>query len=218
MAFKDGTKSGGKKKGSRNKSTLARLTAIQEAAKLMANTDGSGVFTGDGHALLVAVYKNEKFPIELRADCAKAAIRYEKPALSAVENTGDIQAYVTRMPAPVASLDEWMKLPPQNSMVKFHGILGVRMLISHRLNSPLKMLRQHRQRKMAARTSELKKRNEKLDTTGALPSSEINPLNFQKGSHPEIFFAAELAGSTKSIIANAAKPHRLKQQSRWKLI
>jgi hypothetical protein len=37
--------------------------------------------------------------------------------------------------------------------------------------------------------------NEKLDTTDALALSEINSLNFQKGSHPEIFFAAELAGS-----------------------
>jgi hypothetical protein len=72
---------------------------------------------------------------------------------------------------------------------------------------------------MPTRNSELRKRNEE-------PSSEINSLNFQKGSHPEIFLAAELAGSisqsggsmltVKSIIANAAKPHRPKQQSRWK--
>ena len=63
-----------------------------------------------GNALLVAIYKNEKFPIELRADCAKAAIRFEKPALSAVENTGNIGTYVAHMPAPVADLEEWKKL------------------------------------------------------------------------------------------------------------
>jgi hypothetical protein len=73
------------------------------------------------------------------------------------------------------------------------------------------MLRQDRQRRMATKNSELKKRNEernrkiaemfsaylneKLNTTDALALSEINSLNFQKGSHPEIFFAAELAGS-----------------------
>ena len=72
------------------------------------------------------------------------------------------------------------------------------------------MLRQARLRKMAIRNAELRKGNEELqrqiaemlsvhlnekpDTTDALPSSEINSLNFQKRSHPEIFFAAELTG------------------------
>jgi hypothetical protein len=103
-------------------------------------------------------------------------------------------------------------VPAQKPMVSSVVSVGDRtVLIFHRLSSPFKMLRQDRQRKMATRNSELKKRNEernrkiaeifsaylneKPNTTDALASSEINSLNFQKGSHPEIFFAAELAGS-----------------------
>ena len=46
-------------------------------------------FSGDAHALLVSVYKDESRDIHLRIDAAKAAIRYEKPALSATELKGD---------------------------------------------------------------------------------------------------------------------------------
>ena len=41
MAYKDGTKSGGKVKGSRNRSTLARLAAIEQACKKIAAADGA---------------------------------------------------------------------------------------------------------------------------------------------------------------------------------
>jgi hypothetical protein len=41
-----------------------------------------GAFEGDAHALLVAVYTDPQQPIELRLDAAKAAIRFEKPALA----------------------------------------------------------------------------------------------------------------------------------------
>jgi hypothetical protein len=41
-------------------------------------------FDGDAHALLVAVYKDPRNSLEVRVDAAKAAIRYERPALQAV--------------------------------------------------------------------------------------------------------------------------------------
>jgi hypothetical protein len=41
-----------------------------------------GAFEGDAHALLMAIYKDPAQPTELRLDAAKAAIRFEKPALA----------------------------------------------------------------------------------------------------------------------------------------
>jgi len=54
-----------------------------------------GAFEGDAHALLVAIYKNPKQPIELRLDAAKAAIRFEKPALASTT----VDASLRRSPA-----------------------------------------------------------------------------------------------------------------------
>ena len=51
----------------------------------------SDAFTGDAHALLMQIYKDPNQPIELRLDAAKAAIRYEKPALAAVEVNATIK-------------------------------------------------------------------------------------------------------------------------------
>jgi hypothetical protein len=41
-------------------------------------------FAGDAHMLLQAVYKDRSNPVQLRIDAAKAAIKFEKPALAAV--------------------------------------------------------------------------------------------------------------------------------------
>jgi hypothetical protein len=40
----------------------------------------------------MACYKNEEFPMEFRAHCAGLAIKYEKPALQAVDQTVRILA------------------------------------------------------------------------------------------------------------------------------
>jgi hypothetical protein len=111
MAYKDGTKSGGKKKGSKNKSTLARLAAIEEASKKIASTDGSGVFPGDAQALLAVIYKTESFPLDVRMRAAEMANTRERPALQSVDsNIKDQRTYVVEMPAPVKDLDEWKRL------------------------------------------------------------------------------------------------------------
>jgi hypothetical protein len=68
----------GRPKGARNRRTIARQQAMAEAvAKL-------GDFAGDAHALLMSIYKDSNVPLDLRADAAKACLRFEKPALSAV--------------------------------------------------------------------------------------------------------------------------------------
>ena len=71
-----GFKTGGRVKGSRNKAVLAREAAMAEAAKLLQASDGEK-FDGDAHSLLKAVYQNPAFPISLRNDAAKAALRIE---------------------------------------------------------------------------------------------------------------------------------------------
>ena len=40
--------------------------------------------------LLVLVYKNQDLPLDIRLEAAKAAIRFEKAALAAVEHSGQI--------------------------------------------------------------------------------------------------------------------------------
>jgi hypothetical protein len=38
----------------------------------------------------MAIYKDAELPMEMRLDAAKAAIRFEKPALSSVDQKGDV--------------------------------------------------------------------------------------------------------------------------------
>jgi hypothetical protein len=119
MAYKDGTKSGGKKKGSRNKKTILRIEQMKLAAEKMANEDGSRVFAGDAHALLMTCYKNEDLPIEFRARCAEAALKFEKPALQAVDSSiTERRQYVVEMPAQPATLDDWMRVHARNTLEK----------------------------------------------------------------------------------------------------
>lgn len=98
-----GFKTGGRVKGSRNKAVLAREAAMAEAAKLLQASDGEK-FDGDAHSLLKAIYQNAVFPISLRNDAAKAALRIESP-------TEDESAprYVCIMPPPIPDLDEWRR-------------------------------------------------------------------------------------------------------------
>ena len=82
-----GTRTGnprGRPKGSKNKRTAEREAAMEATAQAIADSIPEA-FAGDAHALLIAIYKDPSRPIELRADAAKAAIRYEKPAMAAIE-------------------------------------------------------------------------------------------------------------------------------------
>jgi hypothetical protein len=76
----------GRKLGSRTKSKEAMATYAKAELALL-NVD-IPAFEGDALALLVWCYKNTSLPIGFRADCAKAALPFEKPRLSATELTG----------------------------------------------------------------------------------------------------------------------------------
>lgn len=77
----------GRPPGAKNKRTQEREQKTAEAAAQIAEALGDEVFEGDAHALLMSVYKNAKADWNHRLDAAKAAIRYEKPALSSIEAT-----------------------------------------------------------------------------------------------------------------------------------
>jgi len=77
----------GRPSGMKNKRTRAVEAATAEVAKQIADAI-PGAFAGDAHALLVAVYKDPSLEWPMRIDAAKAAVRYEKPALASVEHSG----------------------------------------------------------------------------------------------------------------------------------
>jgi hypothetical protein len=79
----------GRIKGGKNKLTLLREEKLEQARERLdsvINDEGLSPFIGDAHAFLVYCYKNPKFDLKERIDAAKAAIRFEKPALASVDN------------------------------------------------------------------------------------------------------------------------------------
>ena len=75
----------GRPKGSVDRRTAAVAKAAEDAAAHL--NAAPSAFKGDEHALLMAVYKDTSLELPLRVDAAKAALRYEKPALSSVTAT-----------------------------------------------------------------------------------------------------------------------------------
>jgi hypothetical protein len=82
-----GIKTGGRQKGTKNRKTVL---LEEKGRKTFAGVLGADAFEGDAHSLLIAIYKDGSMPIGLRLDAAKAAVRYEKPALAAVEHCNKI--------------------------------------------------------------------------------------------------------------------------------
>jgi hypothetical protein len=104
-----GVKTGGRKPGSKNKRTAELEAATERAAKMISDALGE-VFDGDAHAFLMAVYKDMGRPIETRIDAAKAAIRFEKPSLAALEaKTEVVHRYVADVPEIAKTVDQWQK-------------------------------------------------------------------------------------------------------------
>lgn len=113
-----GFKTGGRKPGSKNKRTAEREAATEELVVQLSEALGVAAFSGDAHALLVMVYKNETLPIDMRIDAAKAAIRFEKPTLGVVESGPNaLERYVARVPNKAATPDEWQE---QHSPAQVH--------------------------------------------------------------------------------------------------
>lgn len=85
-----GVKTGGRVPGSKNKRTAQLEAARLEASEKIADVLGARAFDGDAHALLMAVYKDGAYPIDVRLDAAKAAVRFEKPSFSSIELSGSL--------------------------------------------------------------------------------------------------------------------------------
>jgi hypothetical protein len=99
-----GIKTGGRQKGTKNKSTILLQQRGREAL-----ARGPKPYDGDAHALLIAVYKDESQPIELRVEAAKAAIRFEKPALAALDARGTIESVHYAIGDRPLTEDEWIE-------------------------------------------------------------------------------------------------------------
>jgi hypothetical protein len=91
-----GMKTGGRQKGTPNRSTIERQQAYAERAEILHDALPEA-FQGDAHALLMAAYKDPALPMDLRVDAAKAAVRYEKPALSSVDMRAAVRRDVREM-------------------------------------------------------------------------------------------------------------------------
>jgi len=101
-----GKKTGGRKKGTPNRITQAREAAVEEVKEQIEEVLGPAAFTGDAHALLMAIYKDTTQSIVVRLDAARAAIGFEKPKLSSIDAKldGTIGTYEAT-PIPVEARD-----------------------------------------------------------------------------------------------------------------
>jgi hypothetical protein len=86
----------GRPPGARNRKTLETEQATVEAAAIISEVIPNA-FDGDAHALLMTVYKDPLKEWPLRVDAAKAAIRYEKPALASAQLTAEVNATVRQI-------------------------------------------------------------------------------------------------------------------------
>ena len=86
----------GRPPGSKNKRTEAvKAAARATVSAVQAKADPETIFRGDAHALFVLVYQDMTQPLDVRLDAAGKAIRYEKPALAAVEMNATIKRDAT---------------------------------------------------------------------------------------------------------------------------
>src|SRR5262245_4878630 len=97
----------GRSPGAKNKLTKEREAAMAEAAGKVCEALGTTAFDGDAHALLMLVYKDTSRDIALRVDAAKAAIRYEKPALANIEQKLDAEVRQRVISSEPLSDEEW---------------------------------------------------------------------------------------------------------------
>jgi hypothetical protein len=102
-----GFKTGGRQKGSKNKRTLfleERTRALIDNAKEII---GGELFEGDAHAFLMLTYKDKSLPHNLRLDAAKVAIRFEKPALTAIDAHNTIEKPIYAISDEPMTTEEW---------------------------------------------------------------------------------------------------------------
>jgi hypothetical protein len=102
-----GFKTGGRQKGSKNKRTLLQeertRTLIDNAKEII----GGDLFEGDAHAFLMLTYQDKSLPHNLRLDAAKVAIRFEKPALTAIDAHSTIEKPIYAISDKPMPIEEW---------------------------------------------------------------------------------------------------------------
>jgi hypothetical protein len=72
----------GRPKKLQNNKTLERAARVESFADFI-HANVPDAFQGDAHSLLQLIYKDPKFPWDLRLDAARTAVGYEKPKLAA---------------------------------------------------------------------------------------------------------------------------------------
>ena len=65
---------------------------VEKLAEVIPN-----LFDGDSHAYLISIYKDPAQPMMSRIDAAKAAIKYERPALSSIEHSGGFDVGISKL-------------------------------------------------------------------------------------------------------------------------
>lgn len=89
--------------GAKNARSVARTKVLEEAEVKMRAVIAN-MFDGDAHMLLISVYKDLDQPLPVRIDAAKAAIRYEVPALATMEYKKDEKQFAAEQAAEAEKL------------------------------------------------------------------------------------------------------------------
>jgi hypothetical protein len=77
-----GRKTGGRKPGSLNRSTIERIENTERLVEVLGLTQEDV----DAHTLMTRIYRSPDVELPFRFEAAKAAIRHEKPTLAASTN------------------------------------------------------------------------------------------------------------------------------------
>src|SRR5215469_2194476 len=102
-----GRRSGaGRPRGSRNPNTKARREASQQIARQF-QIDNPDAFPGDAVSLMQCIYRDPNQDLAVRLDAAKAAARFERPALAAT-----LTKDLTPMPSNAAEAEAPDSRPP----------------------------------------------------------------------------------------------------------
>lgn len=119
----------GRPRGSTNKWKNTRVAKAQVVAAAIEAVIPN-VFTGNGHAFLMAVYKNPANELAVRIDCAKAALPYESQRLATVEPQRNVDDHVpladrvkaaTRRDTIASSEGRVVELKKKNGHANGHG-------------------------------------------------------------------------------------------------
>ena len=92
--------------------STSRTLFLQERTRALIDNAkeiiGGDLFEGDAHAFLMLTYKDKSLPHNLRLDAAKVAIRFEKPALTAIDANNTIEKVHYAISDQPMTNEEWV--------------------------------------------------------------------------------------------------------------